>query len=148
MGTGAAAPAVGRSAADFNLVGLDGQTVSLKGLRGKVVVLNFWATWCPPCIAEMGNLEKSYQTHSNDGVVVVGVNQGEKPEDVKGFTEIYRLSFPMALDRQMQVGDLYRIRNLPTTIFIDRQGVITEIHVGGPMSGEFVEGRIAGLLRK
>ena len=144
---GPAAPTVGRAAPDFALDGIDGKSIGMQGLRGKVVVLNFWATWCPPCIAEMGNLEKTHQQHPDD-VVILGVNQGEKTEDVKGFTEIYRLSFPIALDRSMQVGDLYRVQSLPTTIFIDRQGKIAEIHIGGPMSSEFLEGRITGLLRK
>ena len=138
------APAVGSAALDFTLPDLDKRTVSLAQFRGKPVILNFWATWCGPCNAEMPNLEKVYQQHKDD-VVILAIDQGDTGDQVKGFSEIYHLNFPLILDQQMQVGDRYRVNALPTTVFVDKQGIIREIHIGGPMTTDFIESRIRTL---
>ncbi len=142
----AGAPRVGQPAPDFTLNGIDQKTVQLSQFRGKPVMLNFWATWCAPCSAEMPNIEKAYQQHSSD-VVILAVNQNESADQVRGYAELYHLHFPLLLDEHSAVGETYRVQALPTTIFIDRTGTIREIHIGGPMTVEFIEGRIQSLLR-
>ncbi len=141
------APRSGQPAPDFSLNGTDKQTLQLSQFRGKPVMVNFWATWCGPCSAEMPNIEKVYEQHSNGDVVILAVNQNESADQVQGYADLYRLHFPILLDNRGQVGDMYRVQALPTTIFIDRTGIIREIHIGGPMSPEFIEGRIQSLLK-
>lgn len=140
------APSKGAPAPAFALTALDGQTVRLSDLRGKVVMLNFWATWCGPCSAEMPNIEKVYQNYRDQGVVILAINQGEFAEQVRGYADLYQLHFPILLDESTEVGRLYRVRALPTTFFIDRDGIIRQVQIGGPMSVEFIEKQIKSLL--
>jgi cytochrome c biogenesis protein CcmG, thiol:disulfide interchange protein DsbE len=141
------APRVGQSAPDFTLHGPDQQAVQLSQLHGKPVVVNFWATWCGPCSAEMPNIEKVYQKHSNGEVAILAVNQSETADEVRGYADLYHLHFILLLDTDARIGNSYRVQALPTTVFIDRTGIIREIHIGGPMSPDFLEGRIQSLLR-
>jgi peroxiredoxin len=141
-------PRVGSPAPDFSLTGLDQQTIELGQLRGKVVLLNFWATWCGPCVAEMPNIDQVYQGTAHQDVAILAVNQGEFADQVKGYAELYHLHFPILLDGNGKVGDLYRVQALPTTVFIDRQGIVREIHIGGPMSKDFVQTHVESLLRQ
>jgi peroxiredoxin len=123
-------PLRGHSAPDFTLQTLDGAPLSLSDLRGKGVVLNFWATWCPPCRAEMPELQMAHEAYSPGGLVVLGVNQAEDRATVQAFLEERNLTFPVALDSQYEVSQLYQVNSLPTTFFIDRDGVIREIVIG------------------
>ncbi len=137
---------VGFLAPDFTLDGLDGQPISLRDLRGQAIVLNFWATWCPPCREEMPALERVYQARRQDGVVVLGVNQMEAKAQVQRFLDERGITFPIALDTDGEVGRAYRVRALPTTYFIDRHGVIRDMVIGGPMSEALLRSKIAALL--
>lgn len=141
----AGGPSVGAPAPNFSAMGIDKQSLKLDQFRGKPVVLNFWATWCAPCSAEMPNLETVYQKHPND-IVILAVNQGESADQVSGYADIYRLHLPLLLDPHMATGDLYRVNALPTTVFIDARGIIQEVHIGGPMSVDFIEGHVKKLL--
>ncbi len=123
------APAVGHPAPDFSLPTLSGETFTLSELRGTPVVLNFWATWCPPCRAELPELQAASERLAGQ-VAIVGVNQAEAPADVAAFAGRLGLSFPMPLDVNAQASRLYAVRSLPTTFFIDRQGVIRRIQIG------------------
>lgn len=122
--------APGNPAPEFTLPTLDGETISLSDLRGQAVVLNFWASWCPPCRAEMPDLERLYQTYRTDNLVVIGVNLQESPVTVRSFVEREGLGFPIVLDRDGSVTNLYRIIPLPTTFFIDPDGIITAKYEG------------------
>ncbi len=117
-------------APDFTLETVDGGTVALSDLRGHPVVLNFWATWCPPCRAEMPELQAAYDLYSSGGLVVLGVNQGETQAQVQAYRQELGLTFPIALDRQYQASERYAVNSLPTTFFIDREGIIRTIVVG------------------
>ncbi len=123
------APAVGHPAPDFTLAALSGETFTLSALRGTPVVLNFWATWCPPCRAELPELQAASERLAGQ-VAILGVNQAEAPADVAAFVGGLGLSFPMPLDVNADASRLYAVRSLPTTFFIDRQGVIRRVQVG------------------
>jgi thiol-disulfide isomerase/thioredoxin len=109
---------------DFNLPLLNGSSVRLSSLRGKVVFLNFWATWCPPCRSEMPSMEKLYQRYKNNGLEFIAVDIMEDKSDVAGFVKDFKLTFPVAIDRDGHVSNDYGISAIPTTFIIDRNGKI------------------------
>lgn len=125
----AAEPAVGRVAPDFELTTVTGEILKLSALRGQPVVLNFWATWCGPCQREMPALESASQRFA-DRVVFVGVDQGESQEVVAQYLEELGVSFIVPLDPEMSVGDRYNVRGMPTTFFVDEDGIIRHLWVG------------------
>ncbi|MCL4834738.1 MAG: TlpA family protein disulfide reductase [Caldilineaceae bacterium] len=123
-------PAVDHPAPDFSLTRFDtGEPVKLSDLQGKPVILNFWATWCRPCRAEMPALQATYERYGDD-LLVVGVDQGEETGVVGPFLEEFGITFPILLDGDTAVGRQYRILGLPTTFFIDSQGIIRRVHAG------------------
>ncbi len=124
-----AAPVVGAPAPDFKAETLSGDTVHLRSLRGKPVVLNFWATWCPPCRAEMPMLQEYYTRHAGE-YAMVAVNDAEPAPQVQAFIEQQGFTFTVALDPQQAIVGKYRIQGFPTTFFIDADGVIRYMHVG------------------
>jgi peroxiredoxin len=126
----APAPVVGAPAPDFTLTDLSGASVSLSGYKGQPVLLNFWATWCPPCKLEMPTLQQHYTDYKAQGLVVVGVEAGEPRSEVQAFATDQRLTFPILPDEKSTVTDMYRVSALPTTFVIDRQGMIVQQHMG------------------
>jgi peroxiredoxin len=124
----AAAVAEGAAAGDFTLEAADGSAVTLSDLRGKVVLLNFWATWCPPCKAEMPDLEALHRDYGAEhDFVVVGVNLQEDAGKVQAFADANRISFPLLLDGDGEVSTRqFGIRTLPTSIIVDREGRIRD----------------------
>ncbi|MBU6333535.1 MAG: TlpA family protein disulfide reductase [Chloroflexi bacterium] len=127
---GAAAPEIGRTAPDIRLEGAAGAPVELAALRGQVVVLNFWASWCGPCLAEMPVLQRTHDAYRDRGVTVVAVNLREDPATVRAFVAEQALDMPIALDPDGLVADRYLVKNLPVSFLIDRDGVIRERHLG------------------
>lgn len=119
----------GEIAPDFNLLSLNEHPFNLEAMRGKPVLINFWAAWCDPCRNEMPLLESTYTQHSED-LILIGINQGDKKAEVKNFAEKETISFPLLLDEKMKVGDLYQISGYPTSIFIDQNGIIQAIYLG------------------
>ncbi|WP_163102198.1 redoxin domain-containing protein [Peribacillus alkalitolerans] len=119
---------IGKDAPDFELQTLDGQKVSLSDLKGKKVMLNFWATWCPPCKAEMPEMEEFQQQLSKDEVILA-VNI-DPQNDVEGFIDSMGVTFPIALDEDGEVNKMYKILTIPTTYFIDSDGVIQGKFIG------------------
>jgi cytochrome c biogenesis protein CcmG/thiol:disulfide interchange protein DsbE len=119
-------------APDFTLVAPDGSEMSLTDLRGKVVLLNFWATWCPPCRAEMpalNTLQREYGAEHD--FVVVGVNLEESREQVEAFARDFKISFPLLLDSSGKVTtESFAVRTLPASVVIDRQGYIRDTWAG------------------
>ena len=134
----------GNLAADFTLETVDGTEVSLSDYRGNVVMMNFWATWCPPCRAEIPDFEAAYQARQGEGFVVLGINVEEPREAVAPFAEAIGMSYPVLLDRSGQVMKMYRAPGLPISLFIDRDGVIRVRHVGY-LTGEQLEKYLAQL---
>ncbi len=126
----------GNLAPDFSLETADGKTAKLSDYRGKKVILNFWASWCPPCKAEMPHMEAFYKEYHTKGVTVLAVNltTSEKdPSDVSKFIADYGLTFPVLLDKKGEVGNLYQTLTIPTSYIIDTNGVIRE-KIVGPMN--------------
>ncbi len=132
-------PAVGRPAPDFALTTLDGKGFRLSDLRGKPVVINFWATWCAPCRSEMPSLQTA-ATRFDDAVVVVGVDQGEDARTVQAFVDELGVTFPIPLDKEMVASERYNVKGLPTTYFVDAEGVIRHLWVGEMNSVILAEG--------
>ncbi|MDR1625485.1 MAG: TlpA family protein disulfide reductase [Spirochaetia bacterium] len=116
---------------DFSLPLLGGKTQTLSALKGKIVFLNFWATWCPPCRAEMPDMEKLYQRFKNEGLEFLTVNIREDEEAVKTFMNEFKLTFPVVLDYNGDAATKYGIRGIPTTYIIGRDGRIIAAAVGG-----------------
>ena len=141
-------PRVGFLAPDFSLESLSGDQISLSDLRGKVIVLNLWASWCPPCRAEMPALQRVYQANQDRGLVVLAVNMTAQDSiaAVEDFVQEFNLTFPILLDISGEVGKAYLMRALPTTFFINQDGVIQRVIVGGPMSGVTLQSTIEQLL--
>ena len=120
---------IGSAAPDFELQNLKDETFSLSEMRGKIVVLNFWATWCEPCKFEMPYFEKLHKAGRSD-LEIWGVNFDEPPKQVENFIEEYDLSFTILLDPGGKVQDLFRVRGYPTTYVVDQDGVIRFHHIG------------------
>jgi len=123
-------PGIDKLAPDFQLPTLDGKVISLRDFRGRPVLLNFWASWCGPCRFEMPFLENVYRARSGEGLVVLAVNLQESPERVREFVERMGISFPVLLASSPEVPLAYNIRSLPTTFFIDKNGIIRDIKIG------------------
>ncbi len=127
---------VGKQAPSFTALTSNGETVNLADLRGTVVVLNFWATWCPPCRAEMPSFQQAHQTFADQGVAILAVNAGEAPDVVANFHESLGITFPMLIDQSQIIQRLYGLQGYPTTYLLDRNGVIITQHVGGLSAAE------------
>lgn len=127
---GMVAPMTPAPPPDFTLPTLDGGQVQLASLRGRVVLLSFWTTWCRPCILDMPGLQSVQQVLHRRGFVVVGVNVGEAPADVVAFARDLQLNFPVALDPRFTVAGRYGVTGVPATLLIDRDGRIVGRAVG------------------
>jgi len=136
-GLAAQAPAPGVQAPDFRLAALMGDTVRLSSLRGRAVLLNFWATWCDPCRSEMPAIAAASAQYRDSGLAVLGVNlrDQERRRAVERFVKEFDLPFPVLLDASGKVRRLYHLRAVPTTVFVDTGGVVRRIHPG-PLTAE------------
>ena len=123
-------PKLGPAAIDFNCQDLKGQTWSLDKVRGKVVLLRFWADWCPYCRYEMPIIDKYYRKLNKDGFLVLAVNVNQRPEVVLAFTAQLDITFPVPLDPDGKTAKRYGVYRIPTNFLIDRQGIIREILIG------------------
>lgn len=144
------APIVGHLAPDFTLTTPDGDSVTLTtlvdrtGAAGKPVVLNFWATWCGPCRIEMPHMQNASEKFAAE-VAVLGVNQMESAAAITAFGAEFNLTYPLLVDEQNVVNNLYGVASLPTTVFIDAEGTVREVIIGTISQG-VLEERIGKLL--
>jgi len=121
---------VGSVAPDFVLKSLDGESVQLSDFEGKGVFLNFWGTWCEPCKREMPYMERQYQYYKEQGVEIIAINVAESNLAVENFVNQHGLSFPVVLDKNMEVLNAYGVDPLPTTFLINPDGEVIDIITG------------------
>lgn len=123
---------IGQAAPNFTLPDTTGKLVSLQGLRGHRVIINFWTTYCPACVAEQPMLEQFYTAHQAEGLVMLGIDEGEPLEVVLPFRERFRVTYPSLLDRTLQFNNTasYNPVLLPRTYFIDQEGTIRAVNDG------------------
>lgn len=142
-------PREGFLAPDFTLTTLDGEQLTLSELRGDPVVLNLWATWCPPCRAEMPALQEVYEQNRARGLKVIAVNMTfqDSASEAEAFVRQYALTFPVLLDTTGAVGNSYQMRALPSTFFIDQEGVIQQVIIGGPMAEATLQAAVEALFK-
>lgn len=123
-------PSAGQPAPDFRLTLLDGSTLSLADLRGQVMVLNIWASWCPPCTEELPALQSVWTSYQDADVVLVGAAYQENENDVRAAVESYGLTYPIGLDTNDRIASTYGITGVPETFIIDAEGRIAYVHIG------------------
>ena len=142
----APAPEIGHPAPDFILSDIEGNPFRLSDLRGKVVFINFWATWCPPCRAEMPEIEAVYQEYKDKDVVVVGVDILETRDEVTQFVQQGGYSWTFVLDTTGQVSASYKITAIPASFFLDTEGIIRAVTIGA-MTKRAMEAKLATAMR-
>jgi len=120
----------GSAAPDFTLERLDGGALSLSDLRGRVVLINFWATWCEPCKEEMPAMERLYQAHREAGFELVAISVGEEPEPVRAFRDQIGFTFPVLLDPDRVAANAYQTHRFPESFLVDAEGVVVERYIG------------------
>jgi peroxiredoxin len=121
---------IGRTAPNFQYQDISGNKGSIEELRGKLILLRFWANWCPYCKFEMPRIDRFYQLFRNQGFEVIAVNVGDSVGIVEAFTAEMNLHFPMILDPEGKLAQSYGVKGIPTNFLLDRQGMIREIIVG------------------
>jgi peroxiredoxin len=137
---------VGETAPVFALRDDRGVPVSLESYRGRIVVMNLWASWCPPCRAEMPDLQRLSNLYGARGIAVVGVNEGESPQHAREFADSLQIRFPIWIDGSQQYGRTYAALGLPTTIILDANGVVTR-GFDGPLTFAEMQAAVAPLVR-
>jgi peroxiredoxin len=137
---------IGNQALDFQLEDLNGQTISLSDLRGRPIILNFWATWCGPCRAEMPYLQQVYDQWQEQGLVLLAVNLKENSSQVNQFMQSNGYSFSVLFDNSGSVGNQYDIQAIPTTFFIDTDGIIQDWKVGSFPSKAAIETSLSKII--
>jgi cytochrome c biogenesis protein CcmG, thiol:disulfide interchange protein DsbE len=145
----ASAPQAGFIAPDFSLESAEGEQYTLSALKGHPVLVNLWATWCPPCRAEMPAIEKMYQEYRGRGFIVLAVNMTSQddPLKVNPFVQEHELTFPILFDRTGAVAISYQLRSLPSSYFISPDGTISKVVIGGPMSEALLRSSIEGIMQ-
>ncbi|HET6824244.1 MAG TPA: TlpA disulfide reductase family protein [Anaerolineales bacterium] len=143
------APQQGFLAPDFELKTPTGETIHLSELRGQAVLVNLWATWCPPCREEMQSIENVYQEYKGKAFTVLAVNMTyqDDPLAIIPFVNEQKLTFPILLDETGEMANVYQLRSLPSSYFIRPDGIINEVVIGGPMSEALLRTRIEDILR-
>lgn len=135
----------GDQAPDFTLQSLEGESVKLSDYRGKQIILNFWATWCPPCRAEMPDMQTYYTEHKEaDNFVILAVNltsTESNRDNIQPFLDELGITFPILLDEESEVSNRYDVVGYPTSYFIDDEGTI-QYKVVGPMNQDFMRKQV------
>ena len=146
-GVMAPAPLPDHPAPEFTLSNLAGTTVALSDLKGQVLLINVWATWCAPCRVEMPSIQAAYDQYHDQGFTVAAVNLQEDPSAVATFMREHQLTFPALLDPDGHVSQAYQAVSLPSSFFVDRRGVIRAVY-HGPMPRSIIAGTVEQLLRE
>lgn len=145
--TASVAPRVNFTMPAFKLVTLNGNLLASEDLRGKIVILNFWATWCPPCRSEMPLLQTIAQEQAANNVVVVAIDVGEDRGTVAQYAQDLGLTFPILLDEQASIPEIFQVNAMPTSFFVDRAGVIRAAYLGA-MNRAYIQAQLAPLVEQ
>ena len=129
-GTGLTRLAEAPLAPDFSLLDMDGNVYRLSDYRGRVVIVNFWATWCPPCREEMPSMQRGWEQLRSEGILMVGINVGEDEDTIFQFTADYPVEFPLLMDSDSSVTGQWPVRGLPTTFVVDPAGRLVYRAIG------------------
>ncbi len=140
-----APPRIGGTAPDFSLPSTDGQTISLAAQRGKPTVVLFVASWCEVCREEMPTMVETFQAHQEHIVVFLGVDVYEEDQVAQRFQREFQIPFPLLVDANGEVTEQYRVNGTPTTFFIDPDGILRDVVVGGPLDRDYLDNEIAAL---
>ena len=132
---------VGGPAPSFELKAMDGRVFKSSDLKNKMIILNFWATWCVPCIKEMPELNKAYYSLKDSGVEIIAVNFAESRSEVDEFVSEHHLGFPVFLDEYGDTAQDYKVRSLPVTYFISPDGIVVDVVFGG-VTQELIETKL------
>lgn len=136
----------GKPAPDFEVQTLDGGTIRLEDYEGKLIALNFWATWCPPCVQELPLLDQAQERHADAGLAVIAMNAGQTRKHVTSFLDGRDLDdLPVAMDPGREVYEAYGVVGLPTTVWIDREGNVYAVEIGG-LTQEVIDKYVAEML--
>ncbi|HKZ55114.1 MAG TPA: TlpA disulfide reductase family protein [Anaerolineales bacterium] len=138
-------PRASGMAPDFTITGFDGRTVTLSGLRGQVVIVNFWASWCPPCREEAAYLEQTWRKYQGRGVVFVGVDWVDTEKEALAYIDEFDITYINGPDIGTRIADAYRIQGVPETFFVAKTGELRGVHVG-PLYSPQLDEKIEELL--
>ncbi len=142
----ATVPLVGHTAPDFTLKTWDGQTIRLSALKGKPVVLNFWASWCDPCKAEAKTLEDAWQRYRANGVIFLGINYQDQEQSARKFLQENGVTYPGGPDTSGQMSVDYGVSNVPATIIINSSGIVVWDYLGQIKDAQTLDNQIEPLL--
>ena len=144
----AESPVEGYPAPDFQLQDINGFYYRLSDIKGKVTVLNFWASWCTPCKIEMPAFQSVAEEYSMDEVIILGINVTNQDDinNVLAFLQENGISFPILLDQSGSTSNLYQVFSMPTTYFIDKEGIIRKVIIGGPVSKAAIRAEVSNLM--
>ena len=142
------APRQGFLAPDFELTTTKGETIRLSELAGRPVLVNIWASWCPPCKAEMPEMERIHQEYGPQGFTILAVNATNQDSlsSMAAFVDQEGLTFPILLDSDGSVTRKYQVQALPSSFFVGRDGTVRQVMIGGPMSEAFLRSQVESLL--
>lgn len=144
----ASIPREGFNAPDFSLTTLDAVEIQLSSLRGKVVFINFWTSWCPACKQEMPAIQELHEESPDIIVLAINATDQDKLEDVDQFVNEHSITFDVLLDKDGIVSRLYQVKALPTSFFIDKEGVIRKVVYGGPIAKSLLLAEISALIEE
>jgi peroxiredoxin len=145
---GSRVPVVGTAVEDFQLVDLTGKMQSLSQYRGKIVLVNFWATWCKPCTTEMPAMQKIYDKLRDKGFIVLAVNELEDDAKVREHIKQYGHTFPVLMDRDNKVANQFGVFGLPVSVFIDQEGRVQEYIKGGLLTEQKIDETVARIQKQ
>ena len=134
-------------APDFTLTGFDGRTVTLSQLRGQVVIINFWASWCPPCREEAAYLEQTWRKYQNRGVVFIGVDWVDTEKEALAYIAEFDITYLNGPDLGTRIAQAYRIQGVPETFYVDKTGRLRGVHIG-PLKPPELDNKIEELLNE
>lgn len=145
---GSRVPAVGMPVEDFHLTDLEGKQQSLSQYRGKIVLVNFWATWCKPCTTEMPAMQASFDKLRDKGFVVLAINELEDDAKVREHIKQYGHTFPVLMDRDNKVANQFGVFGLPVSVFIDQEGRVQEYIKGGLLTEQKINDVVARIQKQ